>query len=67
MSTPESDSNCCGVVSHWDVDLDVKANVTLYLQVWRATSGSSYQLVGENAFSIGIYDIFSVYYLVCVA
>ncbi|XP_045159272.2 cadherin-23-like [Mercenaria mercenaria] len=49
-----SDSNnivdCCGIVDRWQANFGgVSGSRTIFFQVWRLTSGSTYELVGQNS------------------
>ncbi|XP_052820085.1 cadherin-23-like [Mya arenaria] len=53
MNDPNYVINCCGVVDNWEAYFDnVNTARTVYFQVWRPTSGDSFQLVGQNAVSV---------------
>ena len=45
--------NCCGIVTGWEAFFDnVAGTRTVYFQIWRPVSGDTYELVGENDFSV---------------
>jgi len=41
---------CCGVVESWAVLIKTANPVTIYFQIWRPSTGTTYTLVGENQF-----------------
>ncbi|XP_060584163.1 uncharacterized protein LOC132740297, partial [Ruditapes philippinarum] len=42
--------DCCGTITNWD--LVASQAGTVYLQVWRPTTGNDYVLVGENVIAV---------------
>ncbi|XP_052820080.1 cadherin-23-like [Mya arenaria] len=53
MNEPNYVIDCCGVVEKWEAFFDnVNTARTVYFQIWRPTSGDSFQLVGQNAISV---------------
>ncbi|XP_060568295.1 cadherin-23-like [Ruditapes philippinarum] len=42
--------DCCGTITEWQLVANLAG--TVYLQVWRPTTGNDYQLVGENVESV---------------
>ncbi|XP_052820078.1 cadherin-23-like [Mya arenaria] len=53
MNEPNYVIDCCGVVDKWEAYFDnVNTARTVYFQVWRPTSGDSFQLVGQNDISV---------------
>ncbi|XP_045187476.2 cadherin-23-like [Mercenaria mercenaria] len=49
MSDSDYIVDCCGIVDRWQANFDgVSGSRTIFFQVWRLTSGSTYELVGQN-------------------
>ncbi|KAL4229501.1 hypothetical protein ACF0H5_012541 [Mactra antiquata] len=45
--------DCCGIVDRWTANFDgTSGSHTVYFQIWRPSSGSSYELVGQNSMSV---------------
>ena len=48
--------DCCGIVDRWEAEFDeVSGSRTIYFQVWRQTTGTSYELVGQNSMTVSKY------------
>lgn len=43
--------DCCGTITEWQLVANQAG--TVYLQVWRPTTGNDYELLGENAEPVG--------------
>lgn len=45
--------DCCGVVSEWQFNTQNTSNGdVIYLQIWRPSTGTTYELAGQNQFTL---------------
>lgn len=52
--------DCCGVVTDWEFYAEnVGASATIFMQIWRLSSGSTYEMVGQNEFTLSKHRPFS--------
>ncbi|XP_061183247.1 uncharacterized protein LOC133191512 [Saccostrea echinata] len=58
---PDTDNTikCCGLISHWE--FYPKAEGTVFFQIWKLISGTSYELIGSNQVDVPASVVNTVY------